>query len=106
MDSFEKTFDHMFKAVGNRSATAVAKSASSERLDSKQMSDDFSDLPSGPQEEFLLQAKIRPIFGKPGVNNLPIGTHPDFISLEGHLSSKPIALTSSRVLPSCLSALT
>lgn len=83
MDSFEKTFDHMFKAVGNRSATAVAKSASSERLDSKQMSDDFSDLPSGPQEEFLLQAKIRPIFGKPGVNNLPIGTHPDFISLEG-----------------------
>ncbi|WP_111643403.1 nucleotide-binding domain-containing protein [Marinimicrobium alkaliphilum] len=83
MDSFENTFDQMFEAVRNRSTIAVAKSASIEALDSKQISEDFSDLPSGPQEEFLLQATIRPIFGKPGVNNSPIGTHPDFISLEG-----------------------
>lgn len=83
MDNFENTFDQMFKAVGNRSTIAVAKSESMEALDSKQISEEFSGLPSGPQEEFLLQAKIRPIFGKPGVNNSPIGTHPDFISLEG-----------------------
>ena len=83
MDSFENTFDQMFEAVRKRSTTAVAKSESMEALDSKQISEEFSGLPSGPQEEFLIQSKIRPIFGKPGVNNSAIGTHPDFISLEG-----------------------
>ncbi|PHR01706.1 MAG: adenylate/guanylate cyclase domain-containing protein [Halomonas sp.] len=82
MDSFENTFDQMFEAVRKRSTTAVAKSESMEALDSKQISEEFSGLPSGPQEEFLIQSKIRPIFGKPGVNNSAIGTHPDFISLE------------------------
>lgn len=83
MVSLENTFDQMFKSVENRSAIAVDKSESMEALDSKQISEEFSSLPSGPQEEFLLQAKIRPIFGKPDVNNSPIGAHPDFISLEG-----------------------
>jgi len=83
MDSFENTFDQMFEAVRNLSTTAVAKSESMEAFDSKQISEEFSGLPSGPQEEFLIQSKIRPIFGKPDVNNSPIGTHPDFISLEG-----------------------
>lgn len=83
MHSFENTFDQMFQAVRNRSTTAVAKSESMEAMDSKQISEQFSSLPSGPQEEFLLQTNIRPIFGKSGVNNSPIGTHPDFISLEG-----------------------
>ncbi|WBU39675.1 MULTISPECIES: nucleotide-binding domain-containing protein [Marinobacter] len=83
MDSFENTFDQMFEAVVNRPNIAVAKSESMEALDSKQINENFSDLPSGPQEEFLVQSKIRPIFGKPAVNNSPIGTHPDFISLEG-----------------------
>src|SRR5690554_6778598 len=83
MDSFENTFDQMFEAVRNLSTTAVAKSESMEAFDSKQISEEFSGLPSGPQEEFLIQSKIRPIFGKPDVNNSPIGAHPDFISLEG-----------------------
>lgn len=83
MASFENTFDEIFEAVRNRSAISVAKSESMEAMDSKKINEGFTDLPSGPQEEFLLQAKIRPIFGKPGINNSPIGTHPDFISLEG-----------------------
>ena len=64
MDSFENTFDQMFEAVRKRSTTAVAKSESMEALDSKQISEEFSGLPSGPQEEFLIQSKIRPILLK------------------------------------------
>lgn len=37
---------------------------------------------SGPQEEYKIQALIRPIYGKKGINTNPIGTPPDFISLE------------------------
>lgn len=36
----------------------------------------------GPQEEYKIQALIRPIYGKKGINTNPIGTPPDFISLE------------------------
>ncbi|WP_318455508.1 nucleotide-binding domain-containing protein [Photobacterium leiognathi] len=36
----------------------------------------------GPQEEFSIQKQIRPLYGKIGVNNTPIGTHPDFTHLE------------------------
>lgn len=43
----------------------------------------FDNLPAGPQDEFFLQTQLRPIFGKDGINNSPIGTHPDFIQLEG-----------------------
>ena len=45
-------------------------------------------LPAGPQEEFLLQMQIRPHFGKLGVNNSPIGTHPDFVDLEGTVATQ------------------
>lgn len=37
---------------------------------------------SGPQSEFALQQLLRPYFGKRGVNDSPIGTHPDFIDLD------------------------
>jgi class 3 adenylate cyclase len=36
------------------------------------------------QQQYNLQNYIRPIFGKLGVNKSSIGTHPDFIGLEGN----------------------
>ncbi|MBA2781266.1 nucleotide-binding domain-containing protein [Billgrantia kenyensis] len=83
MSNIESMFEDIFEVVSNRSSVAVAKSESMEAMDSKRMDESFRNLPSGPQEEFLLQDKIRPIFGKAGVNKSPIGTHPDFIYLEG-----------------------
>lgn len=84
MTSFEKVFEDLFEAVNSRSTSiAVAKSASMEAMDSKSLKESFGSLPSGPQEEFFLQTQIRPIFGKEGVNTSPIGTHPDFLGLEG-----------------------
>ena len=78
MSNIEGMFEDVFEVVSSRSS--VAKSESMEAMDSQQINESFSNLPSGPQEEFLLQEKIRPIFGKEGVNESPIGTHPDFIS--------------------------
>lgn len=83
MSSFEKMFDQMFEAVNNRSDISVATPESMEAMDSSNLSEGLTDLLSGPQEEFLLQTKIRPMFGKLGVNDSSIGNHPDFISLEG-----------------------
>lgn len=49
---------------------------------SQAVSEQSSSLPKGPQDEFILQKQIRPLFGKEGVNSKPIGTHPDFLELE------------------------
>ena len=84
MANFEKIFEDFFDSVSSQSASVVvAKSASMKAMDSHPAMESFQSLPAGPQEEFLLQSQIRPVFGKSGVNNSPIGAHPDFISLEG-----------------------
>lgn len=89
MANFERMFEDFFDSV-NKQATsvAVAKSLSMEAMDSHPVMESLQTLPAGPQEEFLLQTQIRPHFGKLGVNNSPIGTHPDFIALEGTVTTE------------------
>ena len=71
MANFERMFEDFFDSVnGQTTSVAVAKSASIEAMDSHPAMESFQSLPSGPQEEFLLQSQIRPVFGKSGVNNL------------------------------------
>ena len=78
MANFERMFEDFFDSVNSQlTSVTLAKSASTGVMES------FQSLPSGPQEEFFLQKQIRPIFGKDGVNSSPIGTHPDFLGLEG-----------------------
>ena len=84
MANFERMFEDFFESVKKQPISeALAKSVSIEAMDSHPIMESLQSLPVGPQEEFLLQSQIRPIFGKSGVNNSPIGAHPDFISLEG-----------------------
>lgn len=84
MANFERMFEDFFDSVNSRSAsTTLVKSASMEAMDNHPVMESLQSLPAGPQEEFLLQTQIRPLFGKDGVNDSPIGTHPDFIALEG-----------------------
>ena len=86
MADFERMFEDLYDSVKSRSrSTALnkSKSPSMEAADFNQVVESFQDIPAGPQEEFRLQTQIRPYFGKEGVNDSPIGTHPDFISLEG-----------------------
>lgn len=84
MANFERMFEDFFDSVNSQTTSvAVAKSASMEAMDSYPVMESLQSLPAGPQEEFLLQTQIRPHFGKPGINDSPIGTHPDFIALEG-----------------------
>lgn len=89
MANFERMFEDFFESVNTQSTSvALAKSASMESMDSHLILESLQSLPAGPQEEFLLQTQIRPNFGKHGVNNSPIGTHPDFITLEGTATTK------------------
>jgi len=81
MADFERMFEGFFDSVnGQSTSVTLAKSSSMEAMDSHPV---MESLPAGPQKEFLLQTQIRPHFGKSGVNDSPIGTHPDFIALEG-----------------------
>ena len=80
MKDFRNLFEELYKSVSDRSVSMAATDA---RLDkSVHMAESFGALPGGPQEEYLMQRQIRPLFGKKGVNDTPIGTHPDFIELE------------------------
>ena len=81
MNDFRNIFEELYESVNDRS---VAMASTEARIDkSVHMTESFDTLPTGPQEEYLIQQQIRPIFGKEGVNGTPIGTHPDFIELEG-----------------------
>ncbi len=82
MSSFEKLFADFYDSVSAQSSNLLTTKAL-ESTKSMVISESHDSLPAGPQEEFFLQAQIRPYFGKPGINNTPIGTHPDFIELEG-----------------------
>ena len=66
MSDLRRLFEDLYASVNDRSV--VAESI-----------DKFS---SEPQDEYVLQQQIRPLFGKEGVNAFPIGTHPDFIELK------------------------
>lgn len=84
MVDFERLFENYFDSVNNHSySVALAKTASMESMDSHPIRESLQSLTTGPKEEFFLQTQIRPYFGKAGVNDSPIGTHPDFIALEG-----------------------
>ncbi|MBA6294830.1 nucleotide-binding domain-containing protein [Colwellia sp. MB02u-9] len=84
MANFEKMFENFYDSVNAQSTyRSIEKSASLESMDSHSITESLQSLPVGPQEEFILQTQIRPHFGKGDVNNSPIGTHPDFIDLEG-----------------------
>ncbi|SOB75323.1 Adenylate and Guanylate cyclase catalytic domain-containing protein [Marinobacter sp. LV10R510-11A] len=90
MANFERMFEDLYDSVKNRSTTTVtnkSESLSIESSDSHPIKGSLNTLPSGPQEEFFLQKKIRPHFGKKGVNESAIGTHPDFIALEGTVNT-------------------
>lgn len=79
---FENYFDSINREFNSKELTKGFLA------ESRQLRDSVESLPAGPQEEFLLQSQIRPIFGKAGVNNSPIGTPPDFVSLEGTRTTK------------------
>jgi adenylate cyclase len=83
MANFESMFEEFFDSVNSRSTSVNSAKSASRVMDSHPVMESLQSLPSGPQEEFLLQTQIRPLFGKDGVNSSPIGTHPDFLGLEG-----------------------
>lgn len=84
MTKFENIFDQFFDSINNKpDSSFIQKSVAMETMDSAYMVDSLDSFPIGPQDEFLLQEKIRPYFGKTGINDYPIGSPPDFISLEG-----------------------
>ena len=83
MDNLERIFDNLYESMSQPQAKRFKTAASQEGMDSLDSSESLDIKPSGPQEEFELQSQIRPLFGKESVNNSPIGTHPDFIALEG-----------------------
>jgi len=85
MENFEKLFSDVYQDV-TRKKTYITKSFENRSVtvnESYDSAQDFETMPVGPQNELLLQNKIRPLFGKIGVNSSSIGTHPDFIDLEG-----------------------
>ncbi|MGL1931370.1 MAG: adenylate/guanylate cyclase domain-containing protein [Desulfotalea sp.] len=84
MPKFESIFEDFYNSVNKKTASVdFAKSASMEAIDSHPVMESTQSILSGPQEEFFYQTEIRPQFGKDGINYSPIGTHPDFLELEG-----------------------
>lgn len=83
-------FDGLFGDVYNSVATSIVnKLASQGSLEEySNLSEGIELIPVGPQEEFILQNKIRPVFGKSGINYSLIGTHPDFICLENYADTQ------------------
>jgi len=79
MSDLTALFGDLYNSVNSRS-TELALATESRMV---YKAESLNSLPAGPQEEYLLQSQIRPLFGKQGVNSTPIGTHPDFIKLEG-----------------------
>ena len=84
MSNLENIFGEYFALLNNNTSSLVK----SESYDSTTLVESTESLALGPQEEFILQSKIRPYFGKNGINRSPIGTHPDFISLESSGSTQ------------------
>ena len=85
MSNLESIFGEYFALLNNNTSSSLVKSESS---GSTTLAESTESIALGPQEEFILQSKIRPYFGKNGINCSPIGTHPDFISLESSGSTQ------------------
>lgn len=84
MSNLESIFGEYFALLNNNTSSLVK----SESYGSTTLAESTESIALGPQEEFILQSKIRPYFGKNGINCSPIGTHPDFISLESSGSTQ------------------
>ncbi|EHK0041051.1 adenylate/guanylate cyclase domain-containing protein [Vibrio parahaemolyticus] len=86
---FENIFENVYGDVSRRRSidkeSLVLKDSGNLKLESTGNDGENHQMlmANGLQEVFQLQSQIRPIFGKDGINETPIGTHPDFLSLEG-----------------------
>lgn len=84
MQKFEDLFENVYDTYSKGKMSSNRVVATKSLLASVSAESRTSDIATlGPQNEYLLQTKIRPLFGKQGVNESEIGTHPDFIDLEG-----------------------
>lgn len=81
MYEIENLFGNYYDSLKNKKSGMNMEKMLESRSYSAQ--DATSSVPLGPQDEYFLQKQIRPVFGKQGLNTTPIGTHPDFIELEG-----------------------
>ncbi|TMX37484.1 adenylate/guanylate cyclase domain-containing protein [Vibrio sp. Hep-1b-8] len=82
-------FKDLFEDVYNQhSSSSVIQKSAGHKVANESFQDSWSQESAstsliGPQEEYILQNYIRPIYGKQYLNKAPIGTHPDFLSLQG-----------------------
>ena len=79
--NFESLFDSTYRSLLTKKYQFQESAAATESFN-RAIVLDSSEIPLAPQEQYELQRSIRPIFGKSGINTSPIGTHPNFISLE------------------------
>lgn len=79
--NFESLFDSTYRSLLIKKHHFQESVIATESLNRSIVLDN-SGIPLAPQEQYELQRSIRPIFGKSEINSSPIGTHPNFISLE------------------------
>jgi adenylate cyclase len=82
MNKFEDIFNDIYKSESLAIQKSKQKMFASIRESTAALESAEDHLPQAPEKEYVLQQKIRPWFGKQGLNTTPIGTHPDFIELE------------------------
>lgn len=84
MQKFEDIFESVYETSSNTQNSPKRVRATKSLLANIGTESRTSDIATlGPQNEYSLQTQIRPLFGKHGINKSEIGTHPDFIDLEG-----------------------
>lgn len=84
MQKFEDIFESVYDTSSKTQKSSNRVMINESMLASVSTENRTSDIATlGPQNEYLLQTQIRPLFGKHGINESEIGTHPDFIDLEG-----------------------
>jgi len=93
MKNLETIFEELYNSINNKQNKVELSKSLRSKADSDYVAlesdrsmiegvDSLGRLSTVPQEEYLLQEQIRPHFGKDGINETAIGTHPNFISLE------------------------
>lgn len=80
MNDFRLIFEDLYEST-NKQSTAIDFSKA-EINRSALSAESFGEMQLEIQDEYLLQSRIRPLFGKYGLNKTPIGTHPDFLDFE------------------------
>lgn len=88
MNELSKHFEKLYRSESSRYSTIVKNESLVESVALE--SDSTREPPHLPVDEYELQRIVRPWFGKIGINDTKIGTHPDFIDLEQH-SNKTIS---------------